>query len=255
MTAASGVGRENQPLTLPGFKRLWGQLVASAETALSEKFPDAFRELQATGAGPADIDDRVAHGVGRARELKVRLSKRHREAIEAGTAYLLKDRRVTATVALCTRFSASPIEAREARVATILIESLIVYLHGYIDATVGLVRKAAVLTAGNEAAQLVTEAGAWASARQAGLAKQRSAAAHENTVFIRGIDEDGLWEPMLALGLAGPEAVAAIVDNEFRQDNERFNDRFAGLTAVVAQALAQSDGFCGRAAELLEARG
>ena len=245
--------RINKPApAMVGFETLWNRLVNLVQADLIARFPEQVEKLRdAADATNLALEERLQAQASLSLELGIRVSRPHRRALEVAAKHVLGERKLVVTLGIAQGLTRVPASSRQPGLPTILVDHCYVLLHAHLESIVKLWEAVVPLVIDKASAKVLgVEIAEWSDARKADIAKPRNAVAHPNTVWMRAINEDGLWEPLIVLGL-GEGAGAAMAKEQFDGDNRSFEYRIDVLRQITAIALAFEDKCCGALASHL----
>jgi hypothetical protein len=225
-------------------------VVEDARAKLFAKWPEQTRVLADENAALRDVGARNEHGIRRAIELGLRIS--NRKSLEEGVAYQQSLERLANVVTFAGRLARIRVDARDARQADMTVHTWVTYLYAHIDVTRRLIGVALGQLVGEEDAahRLRDDLRTWSTARKRALGELRHTVAHAEPTFVRAIDEERLWEPMVLLGHAGAPELLDMIRSATETSNFSFNRRVRDLRDASGMLVAQSDKWCETAASL-----
>jgi hypothetical protein len=240
---------------LPGYAALWDRVTAHVAGELRQRHPDAAIEIQrladSTRAEPSAVEAMVSQGVDVARRHGARLDRKSRRVLEHGVAAHVSVAKLRRTYQRIAAID-STLNTIDADEADALLDLWRTYLHRHLETTTKYATEAHNLLVADQPKRqsFKTEIEAWSQARKEALARGRQEVAHGNTIFVRAIDEDGLWVPMLISGLGSFDAL----DEMVRPRNDALSRRIslwsAGPKEVTAHAIAEGDAYCSHVASV-----
>ena len=232
------------PPSMPGFTALWDRLIAVASSDLEARFRAEVDQMRTvSNAQLLPFEEHVSRAVAQARTLGVKVPKRYRDALESATVYIIGERKLVSVAQLAESLVAVRVEQRRLGLATALVDHWYILLDRHLQAVEHLWRACKPLSSAPDYAAKLGDVHDWVTGRQRAIGIARNAVAHPNTIWVRAIDEDGLWEPLLSLGLA-VGAGAQMAADQFVGDNASLDHRYGVLRPLTAYALAAEDQSC-----------
>jgi hypothetical protein len=221
------------PDSQAAFGKLWDLVITASRERLHQQYPEAVAEFLES-APTVEQSPAAARHLGFAETPLLK-------AIESGAAYREALFRLTTA-----NRAAALLRADEGRVGvqeSVLLDVLRIYLSGYVDATRKFIESALGQLAADDAdtRERRNEVRAWAAARKKVLSVGRETVAHADTAFLSGIEEDGLWTPMILLGLAEEDALVEMYKDGLKRDHEKFIWRVGQLLQTASLAVAQGE--------------
>ncbi len=233
---------------LPGFAAVWHLLVGQAETHMRLRWPDPTDRITALRA-VSHADDAIRSAVPIAHANRVRVP--NRRALEAGVAFQLSLQKLLGMNRNAARLERTKMSQREPQDVDQVMDLWVIYIDRYVDATAKFIRAALKSLVSQEVyEETKRDVDTWQKGKRKALADPRNEVAHANTNYIRGIDEEGLWEPMILHGFAGPDYLEEVAGQNADFTNSSFNKRQQSLKAVSARAIAESNLWCEKVTEL-----
>lgn len=232
--------------TASGFERLFNLVAVESRRRIVAESPEAVRRFLATVSVDeleASADAAKQIGFGPTPLLK---------AIERGAAYrgALFQLSNASRAAELLRNDTARVGVQEA----VLVDALAVYLSAYIDATRNFIDKAIgqLLPEDDDTRARRQYVADWSAARKKTLSNMRQPVAHADVNHIAGIEEDGLWTPMILLELLGEESLVAMFEDGIARDRTKFEWRVGQLLQTAVLAIAQAEQQLHATADLLE---
>jgi hypothetical protein len=237
-----------------GFERLWRRVVRDARAQIDNTRPVVANAIRAVSADAPTPEQAVSRALKIGADRKVVLP--NRRAIEAGAAYRLSVAKLSNVESRSQRLAGTPHGRRDISELDLVLDSWWIYLHRHIEATRKFVNESVkALGSGKPGARrFVDEVRAWEASKKKTLAPGREEVAHANTNWIRGIDEEGLWLPMVVLELVGPETLDAMAENGRDSSSSEFFFKWnEALVRAARSSVHEADTWCEQCDSLLRA--
>lgn len=223
---------------LDGLLALWERVVDSAEEELRGNFPNAAADFD-TVARSIDLEEQggTERLMADGREVFTRahaaLGKPARNAVEHGVAMFKSLDRLRACVARYVSLVDTDAATRDLEEMEALLDLWAIYMQRFIEVTVKFAESAATAAA-IDSPTTMSKLQGW-SKTPAAIARLRQEAAHGNPNSVSGVNDEGLWEPMILVGAARTrnalEAMLALDRDALNARLEVFSPEMKRLTA------------------------
>lgn len=234
---------------LHGMVGLWTRVVDQAHDELLADWPDAVDEVRAAARGEVlDTIESVERTLALGREVVqgrgLRLTKRTRTVLEHGVAMFVSLERLKVSSARYASLAEAEPDRRNPEEMEAVLDLWVIYIHRFMEATEKYARLAATflrLGDGGDIAALK----AWLDGGKDSIARLRSEAVHANPNSVSGINDEGLWEPMILLGAARePKAVESMIALNSEMLNRRVETFSPRMRALTADCIATANRLC-----------
>lgn len=231
--------------TLQGMTGLWMSVVDMAHEELLDAWPGAAEEIHAASQGESlDTEESVERALKIGRDLArtngARLTKQTRTVLEHGVAMFVSLDRLRTCAARYASLADTEAMHRDIQEADAVLDLWVVYVLRFMEATEKFTGLAARQLGLDDA-----EPKAWLHRGKKSLARIRMEVIHGNPVSVIGINNEGLWEPMILLGAARePQAVESMIALDSDVLNRRIEAFSPRMRSLTIDCIASANRLC-----------